>query len=43
MRGQQETDDAEPGLGAEGGKHVGVAGDGGVGNFHNYISTILEM
>ena len=41
--GEQQADDPQARLGAERGEHVGVAGDCGVGDFHNYISTILEM
>ena len=43
MRREQQAHDAQPRLGAERREHVGEAGDVGVGQAMNYISTIVEM
>ena len=43
MRLQQELHDAQAGLGAHGGEHVGVAGDAGGGGGSGHISIIAEI
>jgi hypothetical protein len=43
MRREQQSHDAQSRLGAQSGKHVGESRDSGVGDFHVYISTVVEI